>query len=84
MLPILNVVAIQERGLFWRRLLNRFGITDVPGWLDRLFLGYRVLLSDGHSIHFTEEEKTEYDEAMNLHAETLKIYGMCRGLGLRT
>jgi len=71
-LPILNVVAIKKRDTSgWRRFA--FWITP----------GYDAMLSDGHSIHFTEEEKQKFDEEMELHEAVMQVYGMCRGMGLR-
>ena len=72
-LPLLNVAAMQERPekTGWRRLLF---------WQKS---GYDVTLLNGHTIHFTYQEKAEYDEAMEWHALTMNVYGACRGLGLR-
>ena len=75
-LPILSVVAIikrQETG--WRGLLVRLKLAKP---------GYDAVLTNGHFLHFTEIEKQLYDEAMESHAITMQVYGMCRGLGLRT
>lgn len=71
-LPILNVVAIKKRDTSgWRRFA--FWITP----------GYDVALSNGHSIHFTEEEKEAYDKEMDTHELVMQVYGMARGSGLR-
>lgn len=72
MLPLASVVAIKER--------------NISGWRKLLFWrkpGYDALLSNGHTIHFTEEEKARYDEALGWHAVTLEWYGAARGMGLR-
>lgn len=72
MLPILSVVAIAERNTSgWRRLLF---------WRKP---GYDALLNNGRAVHFTTEEKAQYDEAIEWHSITLDWYGSARGLGLR-
>jgi hypothetical protein len=72
-LPILNVVAVEER--------------DRSAWWARLAFwrrpGYDALLADGHRIHFTPEEKAAYDKEIEHHELVLQIYGACRGMGLR-
>ena len=45
--------------------------------------GYDVQLTNGNTIHFTEEEKAAYDAALNEHAKVLQVYGMAKALGLR-
>lgn len=74
-LPLLNVVAIQERQ-FTRlgNILFRLGI---------LRGGYDVTLTNGHTVHFTPEEKRLYDEAMEEHAIVMQVWGMCKSAGLR-
>lgn len=67
-LPILNVVAISKR----------------TGWRGWLKPGYDATLVNGHKIHFTEEEKRRLDEERELHETVMQVYGMARGLGLRT
>lgn len=72
MLPLGSVAAIEKRNTSgWRRLLF---------WRKP---GYNALLNNGHVIHFTEEEKAEYETAMNWHVVTLEWYGAARGMGLR-
>ena len=68
MLPILNVVAISKR-TGWR------------GWLKR---GYDATLVNGHTIHLTEEEKAQLDQERETHETVMQVYGMAKGLGLRT
>ena len=75
MLPILNVVAIEERRFpGWRKVLLRLGLFR---------RGYNVVLANGHVIHFTEQEKKAYDEAIEFHGQVLNVWGMCKSLGLR-
>lgn len=75
-LPLLSVIAIRQRRFNgWRKILL---------WLRLSRPGYDVLLNNGDKIHFTEEEKQKYDEAMEWHDITLQWYGSARGLGLRT
>lgn len=45
--------------------------------------GYDVSLTNGASIRFTEEEKIEYDKAIEAHSGVMKVYGMAKALGLR-
>jgi len=45
--------------------------------------GYDVLLNNGQKIHFTDQEKDEYDKALDEHELVLQVYGMCKGMGLR-
>lgn len=71
-LPLLNVVAIEER--------------DKSDWRKYAFWrksGYDALLADGHRVHFTPEEKAAYDREMEHHGLVLQIYGACKGMGLR-
>lgn len=69
-LPILNVVAIKERK--WRP------------WSFWISSGYEVLLTNGSSVHFNKEEKEAYEKALEEHELVMQVYGMCRGMGLRT
>lgn len=97
MLPLGSVVAIKKRDglkgwltslwLFLGMALSRSFSQSL--WQSERSLrhwpnaGYDVLLSNGQTIHFTTEEKAQYDEAMGWHAVTLQWYGMAKGLGLR-
>jgi hypothetical protein len=46
--------------------------------------GYDVyILHSSEVLHFTEEEKRAYDEALAQHELTMQVYGMARGAGLR-
>jgi len=67
-LPILNVVAISLR----------------TGWRAWLRPGYDATLINGHVIHLTEEEKAQLDQERETHETVMQIYGMAKGLGLRT
>jgi hypothetical protein len=67
-LPILNVAAISKR----------------TGLRSRFKPGYDVTLINGHVIHFTEEEKAQLDQERERHETVMQIYGMAKGLGLRT
>jgi len=67
-LPILNIVAIAKR----------------TGWRNWLKPGYDVTLINGHVFHLTEEEKARLDQAREEHETIMQVYGMARGLGLRT
>jgi len=72
MLPIGSVSVIEKRNtLGWRRFLF---------WRKP---GYDAILNSGRTIHFTEAEKTEYEDAVEWHAVTLEWYGAARGMGLR-
>ncbi len=72
LIPLGSVMAIEKRNTSgWRRLLF---------WRKP---GYNALLNNGRVIHFTEEEKAEYNDAMEWHAVTLEWYGAARGMGLR-
>lgn len=80
-LPLFSVVAIRRR-TGWRVwlvnwLIEKFNLAYQPNVYD-------VLLSNGHTIQFTEAEKRQYDEQLGWHAVTLEWYGAARGLGLRT
>jgi hypothetical protein len=66
-LPLLSVVAIKQRS----------------GWRAWLKKGYDVTLSINRVIHFTEEEKRQYDQAVEKHNKVRDLYGMCRTLGFR-
>lgn len=67
-LPILNIVAISKR----------------IGWRGALRSGYDATLINGHVIHLTEEEKRQLDEEREKHENVMQVYGMAKGLGLRT
>jgi hypothetical protein len=67
-LPILNVVAIAKR----------------TGWRSWFRSGYDATLINGHVIHLTEEEKAQLDQERETHETIMQVYGMARGLGLRT
>jgi len=89
-LPILNVVSITRRegiGLALSQGICR--IVDLINQRFKLNLAWRVNACDvelinGRHIKFTDLEKQQYDEAMELHGTAMQVYGMCRGLGLRT
>lgn len=66
-LPLASIVTLTKR-------------TGIKSWLRD---GYDVLLTNGKTIHFTAEEKAAYDAAMQLHQETLQVYGLCVARGLR-
>ena len=66
-LPLLSVVAIKQR-------------SGLRAWLKK---GYDVTLNTGHTIHFTEVEKQQYDQAIEKHNKVRELFGMCRSLGLR-
>lgn len=79
-LPLLSVIAIRRRR-GWRPwlinwLIERFNLEYQPNVYD-------VLLSNGHTLRFTEAEKEQYDTAIEWHALTCEWYGAARGLGLR-
>src|SRR6266508_2445384 len=89
-LPILNVVSIARRegiGL----ALNQ-GICQIVDLINQRFKlnlawrvnAYDVELINGRHIKFTGLEKQQYDEAMELHGTAMQVYGMCRGLEIRT
>jgi hypothetical protein len=67
-LPILNVVAISLR----------------TGWRAWFKPGYDATLINGRVIHLTEEEKTQLDQEREMHEAVMQVYGMAKGLGLRT
>lgn len=78
---------IKTIGRYQLPILNVFGIRKREGLLVKLRIrkpGYDALLTNGRVLHFTEEEKQQLDEARELHEETMHVYGMARGLGLRT
>lgn len=59
---------------------------NTSGWRRLLFWrrpGYDAILNNGQMVHFTPEEKKEYDEAMEWNIVTLEWYGAARGMGLR-
>jgi hypothetical protein len=73
LLPILNVVAIQER-------------PEKTGWRKLLFWqkpGFDVALVNGAVIHFTYQEKADYEQALAEHVTTMRVLGMCASAGLR-
>lgn len=74
-LPLLNVAAIEEIQLTW--------LGKILLWLGLAKTGYKAILTNGHVIHFTQQEKQAYDDAKGMHDLTLQFYGMARGLGLR-
>lgn len=96
-LPILNVVAIQERqGIKAILTLLRLSLVAI---IYRIFgyspdeywkagfpesPGYDATLINGHTIHLTEEEKGQLDQAREEHETIMQVYGMAKGLGLRT
>jgi hypothetical protein len=69
LLPLLSIVVVAKR--------------NTSGWRFWRKGGYDVLLTNGRTIHFNDEEKAAYDEAIDLHEKTLQVYGMARGAGLR-
>lgn len=78
---------VKQIGRYQLPILNVVGIAERTGWRVKFRLrksGYDVLLTNGHTIHFTEAEKQQYDEAIEDHAVISQVYGMCRGVGLRT
>lgn len=78
---------VRNIGRYQLPILNVFGIRVRQGWLVRLRLrkpGYDALLINGAVIHLTEEEKQQLDQAREEHEMVMQIYGMARGLGLRT
>ncbi len=78
---------VREIGRYQLPILNVFGIRRREGWLVRLRLkrpGYDAILTNGHVIHLTEEEKQQLDTAREEHDLVMQVYGMARGLGLRT
>ena len=54
--------------------------TGFRGWLRP---GYDALLTNGRTLHFTEEEKIEFDNQRELHQLTMQVYGMARAAGAR-
>lgn len=78
---------IKQIGRYQLPILNVFGIRRRGGWMIRFKLrkpGYDAILTNGHVIHFTEEEKQQLEQAREEHGLVMQIYGMARGLGLRT
>lgn len=78
---------VKQIGRYQLPILNVFAITGRTGWLVRLGLrkpGYDAILINGRVIHLTEEEKQQLDQAREEHELVMQIYGMARGLGLRT
>lgn len=68
MVPLLDVKMVETRP----RL--RFRKPGSP---------YKVVLHNGHEIFFSEEEKKAYEAELRHHADVLKVWGMCKSLGLR-
>lgn len=96
-LPILNVVAIRKRqGIKAILTLLKFSLVAViyrifgyspdETWKARFpdGPGYNATLINGHVIHLTEEEKAQLDQERELHETVMQVYGMAKGLGLRT
>jgi hypothetical protein len=96
-LPILNVVAIQEReGVKAALTLLKlslvaityriFGYSPDENWKAEFpeSPGYDATLINGHVIHLTEEEKQQLDQERETHEKVMQVYGMAKGLGLRT
>lgn len=50
----------------------------------KIFPGYTVYLNNGTKINFTPGEKDAYDKALEEHEIVMQVYGMCRGMGLRS
>jgi hypothetical protein len=40
-------------------------------------------LHNGRILHFTPEESRRFKEALAIHEEVIRIWGMCKSLGLR-
>lgn len=70
-------------GRYTLQLLSVALIKRRTGWRASLKPGYDVLLNDGRSIHFTEAEKQQYDQALERHQQVMRLHGMCKSLGLR-
>lgn len=89
-LPILNVLAIKRRSgakafftslWFWLvELKYRPSLEELRIWPHP---GYDVILNNGVRLHFTVEEREQYDKAISTHEGVMKIYGMARTLGAR-
>ena len=66
-LPLESVITIKQR-------------SGLKAWFKK---GYDVTLNTGRTIHFTEAEKQEYDQALEKHNKVRELFGMCRTLGFR-
>jgi hypothetical protein len=44
---------------------------------------YEFVLPFNVRVNLTEDEKREYDEAVALHNETMRVLGICKAAGLR-
>lgn len=75
---------VKQIGRYQLPILNIIGIAKRTGWRGWFKPGYDATLINGHVIHFTEEEKQQLDQAREEHEMVMQIYGMARGLGLRT
>lgn len=78
---------VKQIGRYQLPILNVFAVRERRGWLVKLKLrksGYDALLNTGHVLHFTEEEKQQLDHERELHETVMQVYGMAKGLGLRT
>lgn len=69
---------VKEIGRYQLPILNVVVISK------RADSGYDATLINGHVIHLTEEEKSQLDKAREDHEFVMQIYGMAKGLGLRT
>lgn len=90
-LPLDSIQAIEKRTGAWAFLSSLWKAISLiivcmieqeefPGWPSP---GYKVWLSNGKTIHFTEEEKAAYDERIEWHSVTMEWYGMVKALGFR-
>lgn len=75
---------VKEIGRYQLPILNIVGIAKRTGLRALVKPGYDATLINGHVIHLTEEEKQQLDQEREAHETVMQVYGMAKGLGLRT